>query len=134
MITLLRLFGALLLGALAVASHADVAVIIHPDAPSQPARSDVMNIFLGLDRSLAPVDLAGWTEVRQQFYRELIRKNEDQLKSYWAARIFTGKGRPPRPVADQAAMIELVASDPRAIGYVDSAELDDRVQVLFILR
>ncbi|CEA03445.1 phosphate ABC transporter periplasmic protein [Pseudomonas saudimassiliensis] len=134
MITLLRLFGTLLLSAMAAASHADVAVIIHPDAPSRPARTDVINIYLGLDRSLAPVDLGNWNEVRQQFYRELIRKNEDQLKSYWATRIFTGKGRPPRPVADQAAMLDLVASDPRAIGYVDSDELDDRVQVLFILR
>src|SRR5690606_34368810 len=134
MSTLLRLFGALLLGAMAAASHADVAVIIHPNAPSRPARTDVINIFLGLDRSLAPVDLGNWNEARQQFYRELIRMNEDQLNSYWATPTSTGKARPPRPVANPATILDPVASGPRAIGYVDSAELDDRVQVLFILR
>lgn len=132
--TLLRLLGALTLSALAAASQADVAVIVHPDAPSTPSRAAVTSIFLGLDRSLTPTDLQDWPAAREQFYRELARKNEGQLKSYWAARIFTGKGRPPRTVKDQAAMLDYVASDPQAIGYVDSDALDDRVQVLFILR
>ena len=134
MTTPMRLFSALLLSALAAASHAYVAVIVHPDAPDTPSVAAVASIFLGLDRSLAPTDLQGWPTAREHFYRELTRKNEGQLKSYWAARIFTGKGRPPRTVKDQSAMLDYVASNPQAIGYVDSDALDERVQVLFILR
>lgn len=131
---LLRWFCTLTLSGLALASQADVAVIAHPEASSTPTRADVMNIYLGLDRSLTPVDLREWADTRTHFYSELIRKNESQLKSYWAALIFTGKGRPPRAVKDQAAMLEQVANNPEAIGYVDSMLVDDSVQVLFILR
>ena len=131
--TLLRLLGTLTLSGLAVASQAEVAVIAHPEATSTPTRTDVINIYLGLDRSLTPTDLREWTDTRTRFYRELIDKNESQLKSHWATLIFTGKGRPPRAVKGQAAMLEKVASNPQAIGYVDSMLVDDRVRVLFIL-
>ena len=131
---LLRWFCTLTLSGLALASQAEVAVIAHPDAPGTPTRNDIMNIYLGLDRSLTPIDLRTWSDTRTRFYHDLIRKNESQLKSHWATLIFTGKGRPPRAVKDQAAMLEQVANNPQAIGYVDSRLVDDSVRVLFILR
>lgn len=130
LIRLLLLFS---LSWLATASHADIAVIVHPDAHGTPTRTDVINIYLGLDRSLTPTDLQEWTYPRTEFYQDLVRKNPAQLKSYWAALIFTGKGRPPKAVRNQATMLEQVAANPRAIGYVDSALVDERVRILFLL-
>lgn len=129
----LRFLLLMSLGWLATASHAEVAVIVHPDSPTTPTRTDVMNIYLGLDRSLTPTDLREWTHPRTRFYQELIHKNETQLKSYWAALIFTGKGRPPKAVRNQSAMLEQVATNPRAIGYVESTLVDERVRILFLL-
>lgn len=130
---LLRLLLSLPLGWLAMASYAEVAVIVHPEVPSTPSRTDVINIYLGQDRSLTPTDLQDGSQPRTRFYQELIRKNEAQLRSHWATLIFTGKGRPPRAVRSQEAMLEQVANNPQAIGYVDSALVDERVRILFIL-
>lgn len=124
----------LLLCAWAAASQAELAVIVHPDSPVSLTPAQVTNIYLGLDRSLTPIDLRQWTDTRTHFYQALVRKDEAQLKSYWATLIFTGKGRPPRGVPDQATMLDTIAADPRAIGYVDSEQVDDRVRVLFIVQ
>lgn len=134
MTILSRYLITLLLCGLAMASQADVAVIVHPDSTVSLTPAQVNHIYLGLDRSLTPIDLRQWSETRAYFYQTLAGKNESQLKTYWATLIFTGKGRPPRGVSDQAAMLDMIAADPRAIGYVDTELVDDRVRVLFVLQ
>lgn len=134
MSSLSRWLCTLLLCAWAAASQAEVAVIVHPESSISLTPAQVTNIYLGLDRSMTPIDLRHWTGTRTHFYQTLVRKNEAQWRSYWATLIFTGKGRPPRGVPDQAAMLGTIAADPRAIGYVDTELLDDRVRVLFILQ
>lgn len=113
--------------------QADVAVIVHPDSGASLTPAQVASVYLGLDRSMTPVDLRQWGDTRTHFYHQLIRKNEAQLKSHWAALIFTGKGRPPQGVPDESAMLDRIATDPRAIGYVDRERVDDRVHVLFVV-
>jgi hypothetical protein len=45
--------------------------------------------------------------------------------------VFTGRGRPPQQVRDSAAMKELLAANPGAIGYIDTRDVDESVRVLF---
>lgn len=126
------LSGAALLGMVSLA-QAEVAVIVNPGAPKAPSQSDVANIFLGKDKSMKGVDQAGWTPAKEAFYAGVTSKNESQLKSYWSGLIFTGKGQPLPSVADDAAMVAKVAGEADAIGYVDSAAVNDSVKVLFTL-
>lgn len=122
----------ILLGLTSVAS-AEVAVIVNPSVDEAPSRSDVMNIFLGKDKSLKGLDQKGWNATKEQFYAKMTSKNESQLKSYWSGLVFTGKGQPMATVADDAAMVAKVAAEADAIGYVSSAAVNDSVKVLFIL-
>lgn len=133
MISALRRLIFVLLCGLAALCQAEVAVIVHPESGVTLTPAQVTSVYLGLDRSLTPVDLRQWNDTRTHFYHALIGKNEAQLKSHWAALIFTGKGRPPRGVPDQAAMLDRIANDPRAIGYVDRERVDNRVHVLFVV-
>ncbi|MCQ2028214.1 phosphate ABC transporter substrate-binding protein [Stutzerimonas zhaodongensis] len=126
------LSGAALLGMVSMA-HAEVAVIVNPGAAKAPSQSDVANIFLGKDKSMKGVDQAGWTPAKESFYSAVTSKNESQLKSYWSGLIFTGKGQPLPSVADDAAMVAKVAGEADAIGYVNSAAVNDSVKVLFTL-
>lgn len=129
----LRILGsAALLGMVSLA-QAEVAVIVNPGAAKAPSQSDVANIFLGKDKSMKGVDQAGWTPAKEAFYAGVANKNESQLKSYWSGLIFTGKGQPLASVADNAAMVAKVAAEADAIGYVDSAAVNDSVKVLFTL-
>lgn len=126
------LSGATLLGLVSMA-QAEVAVIANPGAAKSPSQSDVANIFLGKDKSMKGVDQAGWTPAKEAFYAGVASKNESQLKSYWSGLIFTGKGQPLPSVADDAAVVAKVAGEADAIGYVDSAAVNDSVKVLFTL-
>lgn len=130
----LRRLCLLLLFGLPALCRADIAVIVHPDSSTALTRAQVSSIYLGLDRSLTPIDLREWTDTRTHFYHRFIRKNEAQLKSHWASLIFTGKGRPPQGMRDEAAVLDRIANDPRAIGYVDRERVDDRVRVLFLVQ
>ena len=127
---------ALLASALATAStlaQAEVVVILNASASASPSQSDVANIFLGKDTSLKGIDQAGWNPTKEKFYGSVTGKNESQLKSYWSGLVFTGKGQPPRSVADDAAVVALVAEESNAIGYVDSSAVNDKVKVLLTL-
>lgn len=126
------LSGAALLGMISMA-QAEVAVIVNPGAAKAPSQSDVANIFLGKDKSMKGVDLKDWTPAKESFYSAVTNKNESQLKSYWSGLVFTGKGQPMPSVADDAAVVARVAAEADAIGYVDSAAVNDSVKVLFTL-
>lgn len=126
------LCGAALLGIISLA-QAEVSVIVNPGAANAPSRSDVANIFLGKDKSMKGIDLKDWTPSKESFYSAVTSKNESQLKSYWSGLVFTGKGQPMSSVADDAAMVAKVAAEADAIGYVDSAAVNDSVKVLFTL-
>lgn len=125
--------AALLLLSLTSVAVAEVAVIVNPSVTEAPSRSDVTNIFLGKDKSLKGLDQKGWNPTKEKFYARMTSKSETQLKAYWAGLVFTGKGQPMASVADDAAMVAKVAAEADAIGYVDSAAVNDSVKVLFTL-
>lgn len=114
-------------------AQAEVAVIVSPGATVTPSQDEVANIFLGKNKSLKGIDQKDWNATKDKFYGTVVSKNEAQLKSYWSGLIFTGKGRPLSSVSDDAAVVAEIASDGSAIGYVDSAAVNDSVKVLFTL-
>ncbi|EQM77627.1 phosphate ABC transporter substrate-binding protein [Pseudomonas stutzeri] len=114
-------------------SQAEVAVIVSPGAAKAPSQAEVANIFLGKDKSLKGIDQRDWNPTKEKFYADIISKNEAQLKSYWSGLVFTGKGQPLPAEAGDSAVVAKVAAEADAIGYVDSAAVNDSVKVLFTL-
>lgn len=117
----------------AALAQAEVAVIINPAAAKEPSRAEVVNIFLGRDKSLTALDLQQWSAAKDAFYTQVMSKTESQMTSYWSGLIFTGKGQPPQSVADDAAMVSSVAANANMIGYVSADAVTDQVKVLFTL-
>ena len=66
--------------------------------------------------------------IRDQFYQKLAGRSSAQMKAVWARIMFTGKGVPPKELKSAAEVKAFVASDPKAIGYIDSADLDGTVK------
>lgn len=128
-----RILGAAALLGMVSLAEAEVAVIVNPGATKALSQPDVANIFLGKDKSMKGVDLKDWTPAKESFYSAVTGKNESQLKSYWSGLVFTGKGQPMSSVADDEAMVAKVAAEADAIGYIDSAAVNDSVKVLFTL-
>jgi len=43
-----------------------------------------------------PIDQAVNSDTREKFNAKILKKNNRKLKTYWARRVFTGKGIPPK--------------------------------------
>ena len=88
-----------------------------------------MKSFPGGSTAL-PVNLSSSSEVRKTFDKKALGKSASQIKAYWSKLVFSGKGNPPKEVADDAETISLVAKNPAVIGYIDSSNVTDRVKVI----
>ena len=53
-----------------------------------------------------------------------------QLKAYWSRIIFTGRGKPPKAVANGVELRKLIAADIQKIGYIEHELVDDSVRVV----
>lgn len=120
-----------LLGA-ALQARADVVVVGNP-AATPMTLDQVSDAYLGKVASITLYDLADASPGRAEFDRKALGKDPGQLKALWARLAFTGKGQPPREVADDAAVKKAVAANPKAIGYIDAASVDGSVKVLLAL-
>lgn len=138
----LKIFSSslILMGAMATTSlaNAETAVIVHPDNPIGELDSKgIQDIYLGKKKrypggSVAvPIDHNGDPAIRSGFNSSVLGKDASQLKSYWAQRIFTGKGQPPKRVNGDVEVKKLVAKNPAIIGYVDASSVDDTVKVIY---
>lgn len=128
------LLGAML--ALGSASAiADIAVVVNPGNANSVDADVVKKIYLGKSKSfsdgltVSPVNQDG-TAVADEFNDKVVGKSSSQLNAYWAKLVFTGKGTPPAKVNTDQAVIDFVASNSGAIGYVDSASVSDKVKVV----
>ncbi|GAA3915216.1 phosphate ABC transporter substrate-binding protein [Litoribacillus peritrichatus] len=117
---------------------AGTSVIINPaDAGSGLSKGDAKKIFLGKMKSLPsgakaqPIDQAAGSAIRGSFLDTVVGKSESQYKSFWAKKVFTGKGKPPAEKASDAEVKAFVASTPGAVGYIDSGSLDGTVTEAF---
>lgn len=111
---------------------AQVAVIVNPAGPSLN-KEQVANIYLGRSFDLKPVDLPEGSPVKEQFYKKATDRDLSQVKATWSRIVFSGKGQAPKELPDAAAVKKAVASDPKAIGYIDKASVDGSVKSVLTL-
>ncbi|WP_236635432.1 hypothetical protein [Rhodoferax sp. TS-BS-61-7] len=108
---------------------ADIVVIGHPNAVGL-TKDQVSDIYTGKSQASTPLDLPETAPIRADFYKQATGKDLPQIKALWSRLTFTGKGQPPREVADAAAMKKAVAADPKAIGYIEKSAVDGSIKVL----
>jgi len=119
-------------------ASAGVAVIVAPGSNLETlSRSQLKAIFLGKVKRLPNGDIArpanqeNKSPVFDAFNKKVLGKNSGKVLKYWAARVFSGKGIPPRVVKGDQAMIDFVRSEKGAIGYIDSASVSTKVKALY---
>jgi ABC-type phosphate transport system substrate-binding protein len=113
-----------------------VAVVSSKSAITALSPNQVADIFLGKTSRFpdgtqaVPIDQNEDSPARDKFYAEFTGKSPAQVKAYWAKIIFTGRGQPPRQVANGVEAKRLIADNPNAIGYIDNSLVDKSVRVL----
>jgi ABC-type phosphate transport system substrate-binding protein len=116
---------------------ADVVAVVSSKNPlASLSKAQVADIFLGKtarfpDGTLAvPIDREEGSATRDEFYTTFTGKSPAQIKSHWTKIIFTGRGQPPIAASNSAEARQLIAANPRAIGYIERSAVDSTVKVL----
>ncbi|GHF88394.1 phosphate ABC transporter substrate-binding protein [Thalassotalea marina] len=115
---------------------ADVAVVVHPSNNSEFDETIIKKTFLGKSKSFSNgkstilIGLSSTDDITQEFNRKVIGKSSSQVKAYWSKILFTGKGTPPQELDSSALVLQAVASNQDAIGYLDPSVVDDSVKVV----
>lgn len=130
-------FLTLLLALLASATQAEVVVVVHRDNPvAEFSRRQLVDLYMGRTlyypdgNQVLRIDQSPESSIRAHFYRGLVDKSVAEVNAYWAKLLFTGRASPPQVVNDSQGVLKTVRSNRNAIGYVDSADVDDTVKVV----
>lgn len=123
------------------AAAGELVVIVSSKNPLTSLRQEqVADIFLGQIASFpggseaVAIDQRIGSPDRDEFYTKVASKTRPLVKAYWTKMIFTGRGQPPREVADSSTIRKMVADNPSLIGYIDKAALDPSVKAVLVVR
>jgi len=127
----------LLLGAAAVLSaRAQVVVIVNPATKaSAVSKSELRDVFTGASQNLgdgsrvAPV-LLKQGAAHEEFLSAYLGKNDAALRACWRSLVFSGQATLPKTLDSEVAMVDYVAHNPGAIGYVRKESPHEGVKVL----
>ena len=118
-------------------AEAGVAIVVSAKSPITRLSNDqIADIFLGRSNRFPngaqaiPIDQPETSSIRASFYSTIAGKSPAQIKAYWSRIIFTGRGQPPKVVANSADVKRLLASNPFTIGYIDARQVDPSVRVV----
>ena len=129
----LQIFLLLMTAIFSTMALSEVAVIVHPSNGATIGKADITALFLGKKKafpdgsSAVPIILNDATT--DEFNSKLLGKSASQLKSYWSKLVFTGKANPPKAVSSDE-MVQLIASNPNMIGFIDSSKVTPDVKVI----
>ncbi len=121
----------------AASVFAKITIISNPDLQISSLRAiDVERIFLRKKKTIAgrviKIAVQKDKTLHSEFVHSYVRKTPKQFKRYYKKMIFTGKGKPPRKIDNDAAMLRWVAATPGAIGYVSEGTVDNMVQIIAV--
>ena len=119
---------ALLLGS--YSAWANIAVIVNPANDSSINAEEIVRIYTGRSNAFNAVNLAESVPLRAQFDEKGVGRTSAQLKAHWSKLVFTGKGTPPAELGSEEAVLEFVAKNPQAIGYVSADKATSAVKVV----
>ena len=124
-----------------MAANAELVVIVNPKNPAASLSAEqVSALFLGTATtfpdggSAVLADQPESAGIRGDFYQKATGRSVAQVKATWARLTFTGKGTPPKELKTDADVKAFVASDPKAIGYVDASAVDGSVKAVLKLQ
>ena len=134
-LSILTLFGSLLLTAKA---QAQAVVIANPSVKSSDvSKSDLRDVFTGAASSfkdgshVTPVLLKAGA-VNEEFLSAYVGKNDSAFRAGWRSLVFSGQASMPKSLDSDSAVVEYVAHNAGAIGYIGKGTPHEGVKVLAV--
>lgn len=108
------------------AEAGSVIIIANQDVPTASLRFDeLQRIFLGKKttwqdgKKIVPICLKSGT-THASFLRAYLDMNPSQFDIFWKQAVFTGTGRPPQSLEDEADVVQFIKKTAGAVGYIDA--------------
>jgi len=121
-----------------VQAKAQVIVIANPSVKaSEVSKNDLKEVFTGGSTALpgggnvVPILLKAGT-VHEEFLQAYIGKNDTAYRAGWRSLVFSGQATMPKSLEGDAAVVEFVAHNNGAIGYIGKASPHEGVKVLSV--
>ncbi|MGA9070360.1 MAG: hypothetical protein WB424_08910 [Terracidiphilus sp.] len=122
----------------AARAQAQVIVIANPGVKAtEISKSDLRDVFTGNATSLpgggsvVPILLKAGT-VHEEFLQVYIGKNDTAYRAGWRSLVFSGQASMPKSLDTDAAVVEFVAHNTGAIGYINRSTPHEGVKVLSV--
>ncbi|MBL4826455.1 MAG: phosphate ABC transporter substrate-binding protein [Spongiibacteraceae bacterium] len=137
--TINRIIAAITFSLTAIATTAEVVVIVHVDnAMTSINKTDLSRIFLGkIDTfpdgsKVSAINQISASGTRSSFDTDVLRKTTKQMNAYWSRQLFSGRGAPPPEVNGDIDVLQHISKNRDSIGYIDSSAANQSVKVLKI--
>jgi hypothetical protein len=120
-----------------VQAKAQAIVIANPSVKtSEVSKNDLKDVFTGASTSLGgssvvPILLKAGT-THEEFLQAYIGKNDTAYRAGWRSLVFSGQATMPKSLDGEAAVVEFVAHNAGAVGYIGKATPHEGVKVLTV--
>jgi hypothetical protein len=120
-----------------VRAKAQAIVIANPSVKAnEVSKNDLKDVFTGASTSLGggsvvPILLKSGT-ANEEFLQAYIGKSDAAYRAGWRSLVFSGQGSMPKSLDGDAAVVEFVAHNAGAVGYIGKASPHDGVKVLAV--
>jgi ABC-type phosphate transport system substrate-binding protein len=122
----------------AVRAQAQVIVIANPGVKSNEiSKNDLRDIFTGAATSLpdgtrvVPILLKAGT-AHEEFLKAYVGKNDTVFRAGWRSLVFSGQASMPKSLEPDAVVVDFVAHNSGAIGYISANAPHEGVKVLTV--
>lgn len=117
--------------------QAGIVVIVNSEnSTSNFSQRQLVDLFMGRDLYFPDgtmalrLDQSPKSQVRHDFYKNLVGKSVAQINAYWARLLFTGRASPPLVMSDSEGVLKAIKNNANAVGYINESELDSSVKVV----
>jgi ABC-type phosphate transport system substrate-binding protein len=119
-------------------ARAQVIVIANPGVKaSEVSKSDLKDVFTGAATALpgggnvVPILLKAGT-AHEEFLQAYIGKNDTAYRAGWRSLVFSGQASMPKSLDTDGEVVQFVAHNAGAIGYIGKATPHEGVKVLTV--
>jgi ABC-type phosphate transport system substrate-binding protein len=127
----------ILLNSLSV--NALVLVVNESSSINSLTKRQVVDIYMGRystfpnGEHVLPIDLPQQSDVKKQFYLQLVQQNEKKINAYWARLLFSGSAKPPIVIDTVDEIIRAMQKNKEMIAYIPESEVRKGLKVVFNL-
>lgn len=130
-----RMLATLLLLGMGAAAQAEIVVAAGAKSPlTALTKEQVSDVYLARNPELIPMDLPEDNPLREEFYSKVTGKPAARVKGIWIRLAFTAKGKLPKEAPSAAELKKQLATTTNTIAYMDKADVDSTVKVLFAVQ